>query len=56
MLGFADGQGDRALVGGRLHAAEQFAQFLERVGLELVEGWIHRYLAYFGKRGGAIIC
>ena len=56
MLGFADGQGNRALVGGRLYAAEQFAQFLERVGLELVEGWIHRYLAYFGKRGGAIIC
>lgn len=38
---FADGQGDRALVGVRLDAAKQGAEFLERVGLQLVKSVVH---------------
>ncbi|MNP09644.1 hypothetical protein D3C76_1017580 [compost metagenome] len=41
MFRLADRQGDGAFVGGGLHAAEQRAQFLERVGLELVQRIIH---------------
>ena len=42
VLRFADGQGDRSLVRVRRHAAEQGAEFLERVGLQLVQGVVHR--------------
>ncbi|MNN72899.1 hypothetical protein D3C81_1889760 [compost metagenome] len=41
VLRFADRQGDGALVWCGRHAAEQRAQFFERVGLELVQRIVH---------------
>lgn len=42
VLRLADGQCDRTLARVRCDAAEQCAQFLERVGLQLVQGVVHR--------------
>jgi len=42
MLRFTDRQGNGAFVRRRLHSAQQGAQFLERVGLKLGQGMVHR--------------
>jgi len=42
VLRLTDRQRDGALVGRRFHTAQQGAQFLERVGLKLGQGMVHR--------------
>ncbi|MNK87698.1 hypothetical protein D3C87_1076380 [compost metagenome] len=50
----ADGQRDRTLVRVWRHAAEQGAEFLERVGLELGQSVVHGGLVQCGSGGAAI--
>lgn len=41
MLWFADAQADRLKRRVRGNAGKQLSQFLKRIGLKLVEEWIH---------------
>lgn len=46
MLGLADRQGDGALVRRRLDAGKQRAQFLERVGMQQIQGVVHECCSF----------
>ena len=52
VLGFANRQGNGALVGSRLHAGQQRAQFLERVGLQVVQSAVHRWCSFLKANRG----